>query len=80
MTLIDNAGQLWHRFWSVRFGFASALCGGAAAVMPFLAPAQPGRVFVGVMFVVTVAAPLLAMAAAASRVVAQPKLQKDSDG
>lgn len=80
MRLIDDAGATWHKFWSLRLAVASALCGGAAAVMPILAPDQPGRLFTVVLFIVTVAAPLLAIAAAGSRIVAQPSAKPDCNG
>lgn len=72
MRLIDDAGQLWHRLWSVRL---SAIAVVASAVDA------------GWQVHVTGQAPLLALGTAAisagagfSRLVAQPKLREPSDG
>lgn len=72
MKLIDDAGQLWHRLWSVRL---SAIAVVASAVDA------------GWQVHVTGQTPLLALGTAAisagagfSRLVAQPKLREPSDG
>jgi hypothetical protein len=80
MNYIDDAGKLWHRFWSVRLSVAAAVCGGAAAALPFCAPEHPSRGFALVIGLVTVAAPLLSLASAGSRVVKQKKLAERRDG
>lgn len=68
MKLIDDASEVWHRLWSVRLSLLAALLGAISAAMPYVAPAQPSLRY-------AVASVLLALAAAASRVIAQPKLQ-----
>lgn len=80
MTIIDDAGKVWHRLWDVRLGFASALCGGAAAALPFVAPDHPSRGFAVALFAVTVAAPLLAMASAGTRAMKQRKAKGARNG
>lgn len=72
MELIDNAGKVWHRLWSVRLAGLSVLLSAVDAGWQVHVTGQP---------------PLLALATAAisagagfSRVVAQPKLRGDVDG
>jgi len=72
MHLIDDAGRVWHRLWSVRLSLLAAALGAADALAGFLMPAHP-------RLIVALAATGLSFAAAIARLVAQPKLRGDSD-
>lgn len=72
MQLIDDAGKVWHRLWSVRLSAVAVVASAVDAGWQVHVTGQP---------------PLLALATAAisagagfSRLVAQPKLHGDSDG
>ena len=72
MKLIDDAGALWHKFWSVRLSAVAVIASAVDAGWQVHVTGQP---------------PYLALATAAlsagagfSRVVAQPKLREPSDG
>ncbi len=72
MRLIDDAGKLWHRFWSVRFSIVAVLVSAVDAGWQVHMTGQP---------------PYLALLTAAisagagfSRLVAQPKALGDCDG
>ncbi len=71
MKLIDNAGQLWHRFYSVRFSFAAAV---AAIYAGWEAHVYGQPVW---SCVLTAG---LALLAGISRVVDQPKARRGSRG
>jgi hypothetical protein len=71
MTLIDNAGQVWHRLWSVRLSLLSAVASAADAGWQAYITGQPR-----VVSIITFG---ISLGAAVSRVVAQPKLQGDRD-
>lgn len=71
-TLIDNAGSVWHRLWSVRLSIVAVIASAADAGWQVHVTGQP---------------PLLALGTAAisagagfSRLVAQPKLRKGRNG
>ena len=72
MQLIDNAGQLWHKFWSVRFSALAVVVSAFDAGWQVHVSGQP---------------PYLALATAAisagagfSRLIAQPKARASVDG
>jgi hypothetical protein len=72
MKLIDDAGKLWHKFWSVRLSAVAVLASAVDAGWQVHMTGQP---------------PYLALASAAisagagfSRLVAQPKARADCDG
>jgi hypothetical protein len=73
MRLIEDAGRVWHRLWSVRLSVLAAVLGAADAALPFLAPPHASAAFAGLTAMVS-------LAAAGARLVAQPKLQGDADG
>lgn len=69
MRLIDDAGRLWHRLWSVRLSLLAAGLGAVDAAMPFLAPEHASRRFAAATAVV-------ALAAGIARLVSQPKARR----
>ena len=69
MTLIDNAGEVLRKAWSVRLGIIAGIFSGAEVVVPFFADAMPRNVFALLSFVAV-------MGAVVARFVAQPKLKK----
>lgn len=71
-TLIDNAGEVLKKAWSVRLLAAAALLDGAQIALSLLTPDRPPLWFVGLSAVVTIAA-------FAARFVAQQSLS-GSDG
>ena len=77
MKLIEDAGKLWHRLWTVRMsiiGVVYASVGGVYLAMPEgLRPDLPewGKLLLAGVGVMLAAAPGVA------RVVAQPKLASD---
>lgn len=71
MKFIDNAGQLWHRFYSVRFS--------AAAALAALYAGWEAHVYGQPVWACLLTAGL-ALLASLSRVVAQPKTREDCDG
>lgn len=72
MRLIDDAGRLWHRFWSVRFNLLSiALQAVYAAWQAWVTGNPPWVVLVTI---------ILSAGSLVSRLVAQPKLTEASDG
>ena len=71
MKLIDNAGSVAKRAWSMRMIYASVVLGAIDVSLPFFAPAESSRVF-GLLSV------LVGVAAGVSRVVSQPGLSRDA--
>jgi len=72
MHLIDNAGQVWHRFWSLRFAALAAVLSAASVVATMALPEHTSlRVAFGVG--------LLTLASSAAsvyaRLVKQPAIQ-----
>lgn len=72
MRLIDDAGKVWHKLWSVRLSAVAVLASAFDAGWQVHVTGQP---------------PYLALATAAisafagfSRLVAQPKLREGNDG
>lgn len=72
MKLIDDAGSIWHKLWSVRLSAVAVLASAFDAGWQVHVTGQP---------------PYLALATAAisagagfSRLVAQPKMRGDCDG
>jgi hypothetical protein len=72
MKLIDDAGAVWHRLWSVRLALLAAALDGANVLLGYLVPAHPRQSL-------AILAGGVAMAAAIARLVAQPKLRNDDD-
>jgi len=71
MHLIDNAGAVWHRFWSLRFAVLAAVLSGACVTATMVLPEHTSvRVALG-MGLLTCAS---AVASALARVVRQPQL------
>ena len=66
MHLLDNWRDLLRKAWSVRLAILSAGLSAMEFALPFVAPEQPSGLFAG-------AAVLVSLAAAAARVVAQPR-------
>lgn len=77
MRFIDNAGQLWHRFWSVRFSILAGALQAASVVVMIVAPAHQSlrfALFAGFM------AFSASVASIYARLVAQPALKGLTDG
>lgn len=72
MQLIDDAGQLWHKFWSVRLSAVAVVASAVDAGWQVHVTGQPPY-----MALVTAA---ISAGAGFSRVVAQPKLREPIDG
>jgi hypothetical protein len=70
--LIDDAGRVWHRLWSVRLSLLAGLASAADAGWEAHVNGQPR--------LVSIATCLISFGAAAARIVAQPGLQGDVDG
>lgn len=66
MTPVPNWRRVLRKAWSVRLAILSAVLSAAEFGMPFIAPVQPNGWFAG-------AALLVSLAAAAARIVAQPR-------
>lgn len=77
MKLIEDAGDIWHRLWSLRLSLASGAMGAVAAALPFAAPDHRSVGFALLVFAATLIASLLALASAWARLVRQPKLRGD---
>ncbi|HEX7639320.1 MAG TPA: hypothetical protein VF457_13065 [Burkholderiaceae bacterium] len=73
LALIDDAGRVWHRLWSVRLSVLAAVLGAADAALPFVAPAHASPAFSALVAAVS-------LAAAGARLVAQPALKGGADG
>ena len=71
MQLIDDAGKVWHRLWSVRLSLLAAVASAADAGWQAYITGQPRLVSI-ITFGIS-------LGAAVSRVVAQPKLKVDGD-
>lgn len=71
MNLIPAWRRLWYRFWSVRLSLLAAALGAAEAALPRFSEIIPP----GVFLVLSVG---VAVAAASSRLVAQPEAHKKS--
>lgn len=67
MTLIDDWKHLAPRLWSIRLSLLSAILSAAEFAIPYFAPAVPSGRFAA-------AAMAVGLAAAVSRVIAQPKV------
>ena len=72
MKLIDNAGQVWHRLWSVRLAALATIASAVDAGWQAYVTGQPPYIAL-----VTAA---IAAGAGFARLVAQPKLRGDVDG
>jgi hypothetical protein len=72
MQLIDDAGQLWHKFWSVRLSAVAVVASAVDAGWQVHVTGQPPYM--------ALATAAISVGAGFSRVVAQPKLREPSDG
>lgn len=72
MKLIDDAGKVWHRLWSVRLAGLSVLLSAVDAGWQVHVTGQPP-----VLALVTAG---ISAGAGFSRLVAQPKLRERDDG
>lgn len=73
MRLIDDAGILWHRLWSVRLSLVAGVASGLDAGWQAWVLGQPPYI--------AIITSLISFGAAGARIVAQPKLPgKDCDG
>ncbi|GHC72527.1 hypothetical protein GCM10007320_08460 [Pseudorhodoferax aquiterrae] len=66
MKLLDDWPRLVRRAWSVRLAILSAGLSAVEFALPFVAPERPSGWFAG-------AAVVVSLAAAAARIVAQPR-------
>ena len=67
MTLIDNAGGVLRKAWSIRFALLSGLFGGIEAFLPLFSDAVPRGIFAGLCV-------LASLGTVISRVVMQEEL------
>ena len=65
MRLIDNAGKVLRKAWSVRLGIVAGMFSGAEIIVPMFADAIPRNVFAALSFVAVLCAVI-------ARFVAQP--------
>lgn len=73
MKLIDNAGSIWHRLWSLRFSILAAVFAGIEVGLQVYMPEKPTPLFAAL-------SGLAAIAAGVSRVVLQESLRgKDQE-
>lgn len=72
MILIDDAGKVWHRLWSVRLAVLSAILSACEFAMQYLAPAHANGSFAAAAFFVS-------LASGVARIVAQPALWTTKD-
>lgn len=75
MRLVEDWQWVFAKAWSIKLSLGSALLQGAVFVVPMVTPPHPSIAFVLFSAALQIAACLLAIAAAASRVVVQPKLR-----
>lgn len=73
MHLIDNAGQLWHRFWSLRFAALAAVLSGASVAATMALPEHTSLRVALLMGLLTAAA---SVASVLARLVKQPRAQE----
>jgi hypothetical protein len=69
MTLIDNAGEVLKKAWSIRLSILSAIFSAAEVALPFFTDFVPPHVMAMI-------AVFTAAGAAAARLIAQPKIAK----
>ena len=67
MKLIDDAGKVLRRAWSVRLGILAAIFSGAEVIVPLFVDAMPRSLFAVLSFLTVVAAVM-------ARFVAQPRM------
>lgn len=67
MTIIDDWKRIAARAWSIRLALLSAMLSGIETALPYIAPMKQSGWFAAM-------SGLVALAAAASRIVAQPRL------
>lgn len=72
MHLIDNAGQVWHRFWSLRFAVLAAALSAATVVATMVLPEHTSLRVALCMGLLTAAA---SVASAYARLVKQPAVR-----
>lgn len=68
-TLIDNAGTVWHRLWSVRLSLLASSLGAVECGAQIYLSGQPPLIAAGFT--------LLSLGSAVARLVAQPRLHGD---
>lgn len=68
MMLIDNAGQVLRKAWSLRLGALAAVLSAAEVGLPYLLPDWPPRV-------AAAAAAFVTLAAMFARILAQPEIR-----
>lgn len=76
MTLIDDAGRVWHKLWSVRLALLSALLSAVEFALPLVPDSWADSVGRGKF---AAAALVVSIAAGVARIVSQPKLRKEGD-
>lgn len=69
MTLIDNAGDVLRKAWSIKLSVLSAVFSAAEVALPFFTDFVPPRTM-------AIIAVFTAAGAAVARLVAQPKIAK----
>lgn len=67
LHLIDDWRRVLRKAWSIRLALIAAAFGGAELALPYLGDLIPPKVFLGLSMAITIAA-------AAARIVAQPKM------
>jgi hypothetical protein len=72
MQLIDDAGKVWHRLWSVRLSAVAVVASAVDAGWQVHVTGQPP-----ILALVTAG---ISASAGFSRLVAQPKLKEPTDG
>ena len=72
MKLIDNARKVILKAWSIRLALISALLSATEVALTYVAPERPSGLFALGAFVV-------AIAAAISRIIAQPSMHSDNE-
>lgn len=72
MRLIDDAGKVAKRAWSLRLAFGAAALSAAEVALPFFYPDWPPRIAAAAAFVVT-------LAAMVARFIAQPRMRDGND-
>jgi len=77
MKMIDEAGQVWHRLWSMRLMILTTIYTSAAGAWALLPPDWQPHLSEGAKAILAGIGVALPAIAAVSRVVAQPRLAAD---
>ena len=72
LHLIEGAGRVWSRLWSVRLALLAAVLGALDVGLSYCAPEHASPAYAA-------AAAAVSFAAAVARIVAQPELSSDVD-